>query len=189
MRSLLIARVDDIELRVFELKDAAALEGLKRDYTSYMNEWIYRGTAQEFITEALDRYYNNAGFWAGVWWRGQLAGAIGLNEVMPRTRSAGIDYMLGTSFRGQGTMTSAVKLLVDYCFNELRYNRIEIHVDEENVKSSAIPKRLGFKKEGSLRQKIFYGNSYGDLAIYAVLASDWPACIGTRASEATQSQR
>ncbi len=171
--NMLICRVDDLEIHILEPKDAAKLEGLKQGYTSYRNEWIYNGKAEDFITGSLQRFNSNQGFWAGVWWKGQLAGVVGLNEVNHWNRSANIDYMLGAAFRGKGIVTRAVKALIDYCLDQLNLNRIEIHVDPENVKSCAVPERLGFKKEGVLRQKIFYGDSFGDKAIYAVLSSEW----------------
>ena len=170
---MLIRRVDDLELRVLELKDAFELAGLAEGYTSYKVGWFYRGTTEDFITDSAERFGNNQGFWAGIWQEGQLAGIVGLNEVNQHARRGQIDYGLGTAFRGRGIMTRAVKALVGYCFEEFAMNRIEIHVDPENVKSCAIPQRLGFKQEGLLRQWIFYGDSFGDKAIYAVLAGEW----------------
>jgi ribosomal-protein-serine acetyltransferase len=44
-----------------------------------------------------------------------------------------------------------VKLLTDYAFTELAAQRIEIRCDERNIRSAAIPQRLGFVQEGRLR--------------------------------------
>ena len=170
---MLIRRIDDLELRVLELKDASELAGLAEGYTSYKVGWFCRGTAEDFITGSQERFENNQGFWAGIWQDGQLAGVVGLNEVNQHARRGQIDYGLGTAFRGKGIMTRAVKALVDYCFAELAMNRIEIHVDPQNIKSCAVAEHLGFKREGLLRQWIFYGDGFGDKAIYAVLAREW----------------
>ena len=170
MTNTLICQVDDLELRVLELKDAPRVEGLKEGYTAYMGEWLYMGTAEDFITSALEQFEKNQGFQAGVWQAGQLVGVVGLRQEQ---RRGGIDYMLASAFRGKGIMTKVVKALVDYGFNELNLNRMDIHADTKNVKSCAIPERLGFTKEGVCREWICYGDSFGDMAIYAVLASEW----------------
>ena len=49
-------------------------------------------------------------------------------------------------------MTDACRALIDTLFSEYDLNRIEIRAAVQNVKSQAIPERLGFTKEGCLRQ-------------------------------------
>ena len=103
----------------------------------------------------------------------ELGGVIGLNELNTWAGNAKIDYMLGTRFRGRGVMTRSVRALIGYAFRTLQLHRIEIWPDMENVESCAIPERLGFRKEGVLRDRFFYGKDYGDAVIYAVLATEW----------------
>ena len=59
MKNMLVCQVDDLEVRVLELKDASRVEGLKDGYSSYMGEWIYMGTAEDFITGALEQFEKN----------------------------------------------------------------------------------------------------------------------------------
>jgi ribosomal-protein-serine acetyltransferase len=63
--------------------------------------------------------------------------------------------------------------LVDYAFNELGLNRLEIRCATENTKSRAIPQRLGFKQEGTIRQAEWLYDHYVDLVVYGILASEW----------------
>jgi ribosomal-protein-serine acetyltransferase len=171
---MIFCRVDqEIDLRLLELHDAVALEGLKEDYQAFRGEWIYKGEAFAFIQASLDRFNRREGFWAGVWVKDELAGVIGLNEIDAWAKNAKIAYMIGTRFRGEGIMTRSVKAFVGHAFGELRLHRIEIWADPENVKSCAIPERLKFRKEGVLRDKFYYGNDYGDAAVYAVLSTEW----------------
>ena len=44
-----------------------------------------------------------------------------------------------------------------------------------NDRSRAIPQRLGFVQEGTLRQAVRVGDRYFDDAVYAMLAEDWLA--------------
>ena len=77
------------------------------------------------------------------------------------------------SHQGKGIMTRVVKALIDYAFDQLALNRVEILVAFNNIKSRAIPERLGLKKEGYLRQAEWLHDHYVDLMIYAVLKKDW----------------
>ncbi len=47
-------------------------------------------------------------------------------------------------------MTEAIQGITDFAFRELQAQRVEIRCDEKNIKSRAIPKRLGFNLEGIL---------------------------------------
>jgi ribosomal-protein-serine acetyltransferase len=176
---MVICRVDaDTEIRLLEERHAAELLALSEGYDSrpQTNEWFYAPCDMEgtrrFIRGGLDRLADGKGLWAGVWHGGDLAGVIGLTVRAPGA-TATIDYALGPAFRGRGIMTEACRALISYAFEELKLNRIEITPDVKNVKSCAIPERLGLRKEGILREAVSYGDFYGDLALYAVLRKEW----------------
>lgn len=61
---------------------------------------------------------------------------------------ADIGYWLGESYQGQGLMTAAIEQLVKFTFEQWRVKRVEIHCGTNNLKSRAIPERLGFVNEG-----------------------------------------
>jgi ribosomal-protein-serine acetyltransferase len=72
-------------------------------------------------------------------------------------------------------MTAAVRLLVDHALTEWQLNRVEIRVAVENLRSRAIPERLGFSQEGTLRKADLVDGRYLDSVVYSMLAVDWPA--------------
>jgi hypothetical protein len=78
----------------------------------------------------------------------KLVGDIGYHPIDWADRKAEIGYWLGESFQGKGLMTEACKTLITYAFAELGLNKVEIHCAAENIRSCAIPKRLGFTQEG-----------------------------------------
>ncbi|MBK5218995.1 MAG: GNAT family N-acetyltransferase [Thermoleophilia bacterium] len=53
-------------------------------------------------------------------------------------------------------------------------NRVEIEAAVANSRSRAIPERLGYREEGTLREAERIGDHYLDSVLYAVLASEWP---------------
>ena len=75
-------------------------------------------------------------------------------------------------------MTGACRSLVDYLFFDLKLHRVEIRCAIGNERSCAVPQRLGFTREGVLRQAQAYNDRYFDLEVYGLLAEDW-----TRATE------
>jgi ribosomal-protein-serine acetyltransferase len=73
-------------------------------------------------------------------------------------------------------MTEAVRALVDHALSVWELNRVEIHAAAENRRSRAIPERLGFRQEGTLREAEFVDGRYLDTVVYSMLAADLPVC-------------
>jgi ribosomal-protein-serine acetyltransferase len=180
---------DDLEIRLLEETDAKDLAGLAHGYNSevQVNEWIFSGTSVEaartFIQSCVENHSRSKGFAAGIWVEGRLAGVtvlnIGHSVCIPRPFTASIDYAIHPDFRGRGIVTQTCATVINHAFSELGINRIEIMPDIANVKSCAIPERLGFTKEGVLRQSVCYGRFYGDIAVYSLLRSEWEARMET----------
>ena len=101
-----------------------------------------------------------------------LVGRIGLNHIDQQNKTAAIGYWLVKSAEGAGIISKSCKALIHSAFNAIGLNRIEIRVATHNKKSEAIPKRLGFIKEGVLRQAEIVNETYFDITVYALLKSD-----------------
>ena len=72
-------------------------------------------------------------------------------------------------------MTRAVAALLRHGFRDLKLNRIEIRAGVRNRRSRAIPERLGFRREGTLRQAERLAERTVDHAVYGLLAEEWRA--------------
>jgi ribosomal-protein-serine acetyltransferase len=83
----------------------------------------------------------------------RLLGGSGLHRINWEIPRFEIGYWLRTSAQGQGFMTEAVALLCRLAFETLGANRVEIHCDARNLKSAALPRRLGFVHEATLRNE------------------------------------
>jgi ribosomal-protein-serine acetyltransferase len=78
-------------------------------------------------------------------------------------------------------MTEAVAALIGYAFDVWKLNRVEIRVAVGNRRSAAIPQRLGFREEGTLRQRERHGDSFKDIVVYSILAQEWDgSAVATR---------
>jgi ribosomal-protein-serine acetyltransferase len=70
-------------------------------------------------------------------------------------------------------MTTCCKELLNYGFELLGLNKIEIRARTDNEKSKAIPIRLGYKEEGILRYVDYHNDHYYDHAVYGLLKDEW----------------
>jgi ribosomal-protein-serine acetyltransferase len=102
---------------------------------------------------------------------GQLIGSSGLHRINWDVRKFEIGYWIDTRHRGQGYMTEAVKAISDFAFDELLARRVEIRCDKLNLRSRAIPERLGFELEGILRHDdiAMDGQRLRDTCIYSMI--------------------
>ncbi|MFA9559480.1 GNAT family N-acetyltransferase [Evansella sp. AB-rgal1] len=130
-----------------------------------------------FIEKSLKRYSENNGYWAGIWHNGTIAGSIGFLYIDWSARKTEIGYWLGDQFLGKGLATKAVKQLIDHSFTELDLRKVEIGVASNNIKSRAIPERLGFTQEGTIRNYEFLQGEYHDRVIYGLLKEEWNSKI------------
>ena len=130
-------------------------------------------SAREFIKFNLNQLAENKGFSASVVLDNKFVGGVGFNELNLRHKSTEIGYWLAKEAQGKGIMTKCCRVLFNYAFNDLGLNRIQINCNVENVKSRAIPERLGFRLEGIRRQCEWLNGEFRDWAVYAMLAEEW----------------
>lgn len=62
--------------------------------------------------------------------------------------------------------------MIALCFNDLDLNRIEIKCATANLRSKTVPEKLGFLKEGVIRQGEFVHGEFIDLSLYSLLKLD-----------------
>ena len=84
---------------------------------------------------------------------GRLLGSSGLHRIRWEVPSFEIGYWLRPSAQGQGFMTETVTVLCRFAFENLGANRVYIRCAADNTKSAAIPRRLDFVHEATLRNE------------------------------------
>ncbi|MBM4764094.1 GNAT family protein [Bacillus sp. B15-48] len=170
----------EIELQLFQLHHANELYWLVNTNRLYLREWlpwvdsITSPVAYHSIIPVwLQQFAENKGFNAGIRYNGQLVGTIGLNQIDWSNSQTNIGYFLAQGAQGNGIMTRAVSTVLNYVFFELGLNRVEIRCGIGNHRSRSIPERLGFTREGVIRQGENLYGKYHDLVIYSMLANEW----------------
>lgn len=81
---------------------------------------------------------------------GEFVASSGLHRIDWAVPKFEIGYWIDSRFSGKGYMIEAVEGITNFAFTELKANRVEIRCDSKNMKSRAIPEKLGFKLEGIL---------------------------------------
>jgi RimJ/RimL family protein N-acetyltransferase len=94
------------------------------------------------------------------------------------SRRAELGYALARAAWGQGLMHEGLTALVTYAFDGLELNRIEADIDPRNGASARTLERLGFRKEGRLRERWMVNGEVSDTDLYGLLRIDWPARVG-----------
>ncbi len=84
---------------------------------------------------------------------GDFIGSTGLHRMDWDVPKFEIGYWLDTRHSGNGYMVEAAEGLTSFAFRELKARRVEIRVDTRNVRSRAIPEKLGFELEGIIRNE------------------------------------
>lgn len=170
----------ETELSLLEEEHTETLFALTDENREYLREWLVWvdniesvSDTRRYIRSAVQQFNDDKGFQAGIWFRGNLAGIIGYQNLDWLNRSAAVGYWVGAAFQGNGLATNACGALVDWAFREWRLNRVEVRCAVENYRSRAIPERLGFTQEGIAHQAEWLYDGFVDLVIYGVLAKDW----------------
>lgn len=181
MISMFIYDVDEeISIRMLAEKDAERLFEITDKSRDYLREWLpwvdHTKAVQDsltFIQTGFKIYNERTGLTAGIYYKNTLVGVAGFNNIDWQNRIGYIGYWLAINYQGRGIMTRVARALTDYAFYEYELNRIEIRVADKNIKSQAIPERLGFTKEGLLRQTEWLYDHFVDHIVYGMLKSDW----------------
>jgi ribosomal-protein-serine acetyltransferase len=170
---------DGCRLRLLTEDDAGELHALIEANRAGLARWLPWAAAQapedtvEFIRRTRRQLVDNDGFQTAVVCKGVIAGVVGYVGVDWRKRSTNVGYWLGEEHQGRGTMTLAVRALVDHALSGWDLNRVEIRVAEGNRPSRAIPERLGFRRDGTLRAAESVEGRYLDSVVYSMPAADW----------------
>ncbi|MBM3779592.1 MAG: GNAT family N-acetyltransferase [Acidimicrobiia bacterium] len=169
-----------ITLELLDLRHAEELFALTDANRSHLRVWLpwvdrtrSADDTREFIRQTQRQWAENNGFQAAILEHGAIIGVIGLHGVNWANRSTSIGYWLSGRAQGRGVMTTACRAFTRHAFEALSLNRVEIRCATENGRSRAIPERLRFTSEGTLREAEWLYDHFVDHVVYGMLASEW----------------
>jgi RimJ/RimL family protein N-acetyltransferase len=104
---------------------------------------------------------------------GEILGTCTIFSIHRESMRAELGYCLRSPHWRRGYMGEALTALIDYAFATLKLRRLEADVDPGNAGSVRILERMGFTREGLLRERWNVGGQIGDTAFYGLLAREW----------------
>jgi len=169
-----------IEIRLFEPTDAEPVFAVVERNRAYLREWLpwvdFTASPEDvrrFILKVREQFDAGRGPQCAVWIDGSVAGSIGCHPIDWPNRHCSIGYWLEERYQGKGIMTRCCQNVLDYLFDDLGLHRVAIQCGVANSRSCAIPERLGFRREGLVREGEWVNDRWLDMVLWGMLEHDW----------------
>ncbi|MET7320343.1 GNAT family protein [Streptomyces sp. NPDC005549] len=104
---------------------------------------------------------------------GAFAGWVCLVEWNPVHRSASLGYCLDEAMWGHGYATEAARALLTWAFDTLDLNRVQAEADTRNAASGRVLEKVGFVREGTLREDCVVNGEVSDSWVYGLIRREW----------------
>lgn len=173
-----------VHLRWLAERDVPALFAVFGDPVA-MRYWSTPALADESGAAALlrdihERFHARTTFQWGIARRGDdvVIGTVSLYQIDFAHRRSEVGFALGRAHWGQGLATEAVRLAISYAFRALDLGRLEADVDPRNLPSLRVLERLGFVREGYLRERYHVNGETQDSVLLGLLRREWEAADG-----------
>ncbi len=168
-----------LRLRPFVETDTDATFALQRSprVLRYWDSppWNERAQAERFIAACSQIEQEGVGARLAIE-RAADDGFIGwcaLSKWDPTYRSARLTYCLDDAAWGQGFATEAAGAVLRWAFDTLDLNRVQAETDTRNTASSRVLEKLGFVREGRLREDCIVAGEVSDSWVYGLLRREW----------------
>lgn len=168
---------NDIYLKETEAEDAEMIFRTIDNEREYLSEWLpfveftqLISDTQSFLENVSKDDSNDLTF--GIYFRRNFVGLVGLKDTDFDNKKTEIGYWLSEQYQHKGIITKSCKTLIDYIFDEMNLNRIQLKAGTENHKSQRVAVRLGFKREGIEREGELHSRGFVDLVVFGLLKAD-----------------
>ncbi|MCB0072205.1 MAG: GNAT family N-acetyltransferase [Caldilineaceae bacterium] len=175
---------DKIRLRAFEPEDAETFQEWNLDSEAARvldfvwppsslagtKEWVSKIAKEEVKNDQYFFMIENLG--------GTAVGTINAHTTDRRVGTFHYGLFVAAEHRRQGYAVEAVRMLLRYFFEELRYQKCTVTVYSNNPVSQALHERLGFQLEGRLRRIIYTHGRFFDELYYGITDDEFAALAG-----------
>ena len=149
------------------------VELVEKNY-EYLSKWLAwppfcktPDDFKQFVKSSLDKYADGESMTCAIEYHGKIVGNCSFNTINHDLKKVEVGYWLGEEYQGNGIITRVCRFLQNYAFTELKMQKVEISVAENNTPSRAVCERLSMKLEGiitnseKVRDTIFSHAVYG----------------------------
>ena len=99
-------------------------------------------------------------------------GIVSVTDKEEPAKIGEVGIWLHPDYHGNGYGTEASKLIVKHCFEQLNYHKLYARAHADNKPSQSIWKKLGFQREGRLRDHVYTQGQYKDVLYYGLLRGE-----------------
>ncbi|HEY5111594.1 MAG TPA: GNAT family protein [Acidimicrobiales bacterium] len=137
--------------------------------------WSERLRAERFITACREMTEAGTGARLAVdrVSDGAFIGWCSLTRWNPDYRSASMGYCFDDAAWGHGYATEAARALLQWAFDTLEMNRVQAETDTRNTASARVLEKLGFVREGTLREDCVVNGEVSDSWVYGLIRREW----------------
>ena len=174
-----VLNTDRLTIRRLRTNDAQAYFAIFSD-PAVMRYWsspplVDMAAAEQKIIGILAHYEKNDLFQLAIERQSDrlMIGTCTLHQIHLQNRRAEVGYALGSAFWGNGYLVEAMHSLIDHAFGVMHLHRLEADIDPRNEASAKSLERLGFNREGHLRERWIVDGEVSDSAVYGLLAREW----------------
>ncbi|MFC7686510.1 GNAT family N-acetyltransferase [Ureibacillus sp. GCM10028918] len=173
-----VLKTERLNLREVTKEDTAAIFACfsNENVTRYYGEetLIHIEQAEKFVDFFSKNYEAKRGIRWGIEIKGSegIIGTIGFNAWSPKHKRAEIGYEIHPDYWRNGYTSEALSEILAYGFEMLGLRRIGAVVFMENDASNKLLTKIGFKKEGVLRDYIVQNGTSHDTYVYSLLKNE-----------------
>ena len=137
--------------------------------------WTERARADGFVARSREMAEEGSGVRLAVDRAadGAFLGWCSLTRWNPAYRSAALGHCYGAAAWGHGYATEAAEALLGWAFGTLDLNRVQAETDTRNAASARVLEKLGFVREGTLREDCVVDGDVSDSWVYGLLRREW----------------
>jgi RimJ/RimL family protein N-acetyltransferase len=131
------------------------------------------GSSRAYLRSYAEKAAADTGRIDGIWVDGGLVGGVLFRTMDLALGVAEVGCWLEPAAAGRGLVTRAARVIIDWAVHERGVHRVEWLAAVENTASTAVARRLGFTKEGVLRESYPHRGRRLDVEVWSVLAPEW----------------
>jgi ribosomal-protein-alanine N-acetyltransferase len=172
---------EDVQLRWLTADDVPDLHAIfsDADVVRFMSitQLTSEATTLAFLAGIHDGFRSGTLYQWGIQLEQRIIGTCTLASIDRKHRRAELGYALARAYWGRGLIFRALPAVIQFAFERLGLHRIEADTDPRNVASMGVLERLGFQREGLLRERYFESGEIQDAVVFGLLRRDWDSRV------------
>lgn len=177
---------DGVQLRSLTTDDVPELHAIfsDADVVRFMSipQLTSEAATLNFLAQIHDGFRAGTLYQWGIELEQRIVGTCTLADIDRTNRRAEIGFALARERWGRGLILRAAPAMIQFAFERLDLRRIEADADPRNAASIRVLERLGFQREGLLRERYIQLGEVQDAMIFGLLRRDWDTRTVQKAS-------